>query len=135
MAQVAMDHRMRNGVDPGRNVAVFRVGGGEDAHYFVSANEPGGLHSEEILHNHFVENGIDPKSVSGIYTERAPCIGQHVCASLVGQYGNAEQQFSLNSDFGGTKVRNYNRGRIGSAMGSYTGPSSAMPDISQISPL
>ncbi|GAA2535164.1 putative Ig domain-containing protein [Winogradskya humida] len=135
MAQVAMDYRMRNRVDTGQNVAVFRTGEGADVTYHVAQNVPGGSHSEQLLSDYLKKNNISPDSVTGIYSERIPCSGRKACSRVVAGYRNAEQQFSLNSDQFGLDVKLDNKNKIGAAMSEYKGPSSAMPDVTTIKPV
>ncbi|MBR7837452.1 hypothetical protein KDL01_29505 [Actinospica durhamensis] len=137
ISQVSMSARMANGVKPTQNVAVYRVGEGDGARYLAAANDPGGLHSEEILNNFIKDpaNGISPDDVTGVYSERVPCMTDpHNCASSLSQYGNAQDDISWSLNPDGIRNGAKNAGAIARAMGSYSGPPDGLPDFEWITP-
>ena len=59
-------------------------------------NEPNGLHSEEKINDYIENSGIDPDSVTRIYSERVPCSTPgHNCAVSLNAYPNARLSWSL----------------------------------------
>lgn len=125
MAQVAMKARMVNGIAAGQNVAVYRIGSGDNARYIAAANVPRGKHSEEILDAYIDDprNGISWEDVTAIYSERAPCTADpHYCAIGIARYTKAQHDitFSLNPD--GVRTGGANAAAIGKAMGDYSSP-------------
>lgn len=135
IAQVSMAARMQHGVTPGQNVAVYRIGQPPNHSYLAAANDPGGLHSEEILNNYIDDpaNGLSRGDVTGIYSEREPCVQpasaavQHNCAATLRNYPNAQNdiQFSLSQDYG--NMARKNAASIAYAMGTYPGVPSGLP--------
>ncbi|MFE2064035.1 nucleic acid/nucleotide deaminase domain-containing protein [Streptomyces sp. NPDC059467] len=130
-SQVAMNARMVNRVKPGQNVAVYRIGSGEDSRFLAAANDPGGLHSEEILDNYLDASGISPDDVTEIYSERVPCsTDPHNCSARMGRYGNADVSWTLNPD--GINNGAKNAGAIARVMGSYRGVPPGLPEFEWI---
>ncbi|WP_407700254.1 nucleic acid/nucleotide deaminase domain-containing protein [Streptomyces beihaiensis] len=126
-----MNARMVNRVKPGQNVAVYRIGSGGDSRFLAAANDPGGLHSEEILDNYLDANGISPDDVTEIYSERVPCTTDpHNCSARMGRYGNADISWTLNPD--GINNGAKNAGAIARAMGSYRGAPPGLPGFEWI---
>ncbi|WP_369228302.1 nucleic acid/nucleotide deaminase domain-containing protein [Streptomyces sp. R39] len=122
---------MVNRVKPGRNVAVYRIGSGEDSRFLVAANDPGGLHSKEILDNYLDASGISPDDVTEIYSERVPCsTDPHNCSARMGRYGNADVSWTLNPD--GINNGAKNAGAIARGMGSYRGAPPGLPEFEWI---
>ncbi|HEX6498205.1 MAG TPA: DNRLRE domain-containing protein, partial [Micromonosporaceae bacterium] len=62
LSKVAYDHRMQEGVEAGRNIAVFEYRNAEGGLSLVSAANSGGKHSEEIIHEFLQGEGIDPEA-------------------------------------------------------------------------
>jgi RHS repeat-associated protein len=125
ISQVSMAARMEHGVSPSRNIAVYRVGEGENAHYLAAGNNPGGLHSEEILNNYVnnAGNGISPRDVTGVYSERLPCVSDpHNCAASLTQYPNAQADISWSLSAGARSAA-----AIARSMGEYGGPRAGLP--------
>lgn len=135
IAQVSMAARMQHGVSPGQNVAVYRIGEPPNHSYLAAANDPGGLHSEEILNNYIDDpaNSLSRDDVTAIYSEREPCVQpasaavQHNCAATLRNYPNAQNdiQFSLSQDYG--NMARKNAASIAYAMGTYPGVPSGLP--------
>jgi len=106
MSRMAFEYRIAKKINPGMNVAVFEYETGSGPGYISTANIPGGAHSEEIVDKYLKSAGIDPKSVTRIYSERVPCsTAKHECAGIVGvaNYPKAAVTWS----FSGTSAQNY----------------------------
>ncbi|WP_327355962.1 nucleic acid/nucleotide deaminase domain-containing protein [Streptomyces sp. NBC_01304] len=132
LSQLSMRLRMEHNLPSTRNIAVYRIGEGPDARYIAAPNEGNrGLHSEQVLDQYLKDNGISPDEVTGVYSERQPCISGAECARIVGRYPNAQNDisWSLEPDVGisGKKNLARNAGRIGEARGNYQGPSGDLP--------
>ena len=123
MSPIALKARMENGISSGRNVAVYRIGSGDDAYYLAAASVKGVGHSETIIDAYIDANGINPDDVTGIYSERQPCDGPYMCGAKIGRYKNAANDiwWSLNPDFSAG-----NSGRILTMMNNYS-PRSDLP--------
>ncbi|GAA3356609.1 polymorphic toxin-type HINT domain-containing protein [Saccharopolyspora gregorii] len=103
LAQMAKRHRAENSVSPGSNIAVFEYETGAGPGYLTTKNRPG-RHSEGIIDDYIRKSGIDPASVTRIYSERVPCSMRGFdCAIVVGKYPRAEVSFSLS----GTRRQNF----------------------------
>ncbi|MFD7163660.1 polymorphic toxin-type HINT domain-containing protein [Streptomyces violascens] len=104
LAQMAKEYRMKKSVSPGENVAVFEYETGSGPGYLTTKNTAGGQHSEESIDDYIKKAGIDPASVTRIYSERVPCSqSPHYCAVVVGKYPKAQISFSLS----GTSRQNF----------------------------
>lgn len=104
LAQMAKEYRMKKSVSPGENVAVFEYETGSGPGYLTTKNTAGGQHSEEAIDDYIKKAGIDPASVTRIYSERVPCSqSPHYCAVVVGKYPKAQISFSLS----GTSRQNF----------------------------
>ncbi|MCZ0986318.1 polymorphic toxin-type HINT domain-containing protein [Streptomyces diastatochromogenes] len=130
-AQIAMKARMENGIAAGRNVAVYRIGSGDDARYIAAANEDN-LHSERVLDAYIDKQGIPLDDVTAIYSERQPCSSRpNLCGARIGRYKSARNdiEWSLNPD--GPGYTGYNKARVREAMDGYS-PNSSVPDYDWI---
>ena len=77
LSRAAFDYRMANKITPGQNVAVYEYrDGNNDLRLLYAANTPGGDHSETKLNRQIQQMGVDPSSVTRIYSERVPCTTQ-----------------------------------------------------------
>lgn len=129
--------RMAKGLKPNQNVAVYRIGNGPGARYLAAANDPGGLHSEEILNDYIKNpaNGIDPEDVTGVYSERVPCTtSPHNCAATLSQYPNAKSDLSWSLDPDGIRNGAKNAGALSRVMGAYPGPADGLPNFGWVGP-
>ncbi|MDG4864993.1 nucleic acid/nucleotide deaminase domain-containing protein [Streptomyces sp. T-3] len=132
LSQLSMRLRMEHNLPSTRNIAVYRIGEGPNARYIAAPNEGNrGLHSEQVLDKYLKDNNISPDEVTGVYSERQPCISGAECAGIVGRYPNAQNDisWSLEPDVGisGKKNLARNAGKIGEARGNYQGPSGDLP--------
>ncbi|MGW7288760.1 nucleic acid/nucleotide deaminase domain-containing protein [Streptomyces sp. NPDC054847] len=130
-----MNARMTNKVKPSQNVAVYQVGSGSNSRFLAAANDPGGLHSEEILNRYIADpaNGISADDVLGVYSERVPCVTDpHNCSASLSQYKNlgGNISWSLNPD--GIRNGRKNAGAIARAMGSFRGAAADLPGFEWI---
>lgn len=97
LSKMAYEHRLNEGVGSHQNVAVYEYDTPTGKQYLVQANDPGGLHSEQIMQAELQARGVHPDQVTRIYSERVPCsTPKHECAGIVGQYKNAAITWSLN---------------------------------------
>jgi RHS repeat-associated protein len=104
LSRMAYEHRLNEGVGSHQNVAVYEYDTPTGKQYLIQANDPGGLHSEQIMQAELQARGIHPDQVTRIYSERVPCsTPRHECAGIVGQYKNAAITWSLS----GTKRENW----------------------------
>ena len=104
LSKMAYEHRLSEGVGSHQNVAVYEYETPTGKQYLVQANDPGGLHSEQIMQAELQARGIKPDQVTRIYSERVPCsMPNHDCAGVVGQYKNAAITWSLD----GTRRENW----------------------------
>ncbi|MEH1031871.1 nucleic acid/nucleotide deaminase domain-containing protein [Micromonospora profundi] len=86
--------REENGIAENQNVAVFEYStAGGRSRTITMANIPrgtaghrGGLHSEIRINRELARRGVDPLSVTRIYSERIPC---PVCNKSLNKYKNA----------------------------------------------
>ncbi|WP_258308210.1 DNRLRE domain-containing protein [Streptomyces sp. NWU339] len=136
LAQISMNARMTNRVQASQNVAVYQVGSGSNARFLAAANDPGGLHSEEILNRYIADpaNGISADDIVGVYSERVPCGTEpHNCSATLNQYKNlgGNISWSLNPD--GIRNGRKNAGAIARAMGSFRGAAADLPGFDWIS--
>ncbi|HEX7309408.1 RHS repeat-associated core domain-containing protein [Lentzea sp.] len=96
LSKMAYEHRINEGVGSHQNVAVYEYDTPNGKQYLVQANDPGGLHSEQIMQAELQARGIHPDQVTRVYSERVPCSSAgHDCAGIVGQYKNAAITWSL----------------------------------------
>lgn len=143
MAQVSMAARMdpnHTQIQSDQNVAVYRIGEPPNHTYIAAANDPRGLHSEEILNAHIADpaSGIDPAKVTGVYSERVPCVQtsstgtQHNCAASLNQYPNLgnDIQWSLDPDRPNLGIQN--AAAIQKAMANYPGPAPGLPGFTWV---
>lgn len=74
LSRIAQDYRIANGIDTLRNVAVFeyKAAGGTFKTKALASEFLVG-HAEKLLDNWIKQEGIDPKSVTRIYSEFQPC--------------------------------------------------------------
>jgi hypothetical protein len=91
---IAKRFREENGLADNRNVAVFEYTTASGRSRTVTmANiprgtpgTPAGLHSEVLIGRELARRGVDPLSVTRIYSERIPC---PVCTRAISKYKNA----------------------------------------------
>ncbi|MFE7328158.1 polymorphic toxin-type HINT domain-containing protein [Streptomyces sp. NPDC057565] len=118
-AQVSMQARMDNGIAAARNVAVYRIGSGDNARYLAAANE-GSRHSERVLDAYIDKAGISPGDVTGIYSERQPCSSiPNLCGARIGRYKNAADDISWSLNPDGPGYTGFNKARIRDAMDDF----------------
>lgn len=79
----ALEFRGNGVVGSGGNVAVLEYVENGEIRYLSRISE-GGVHSERVLGNELAELGIDPNSVTRVYSERQPCHYQH-CGDYLGK--------------------------------------------------
>jgi RHS repeat-associated protein len=120
MSQIAQKARMENGVEAEQNVAVYRLGEGENVRYIAAANI-GKDHSETVLNKWLDLHGISPEEVTAIFSERQPCSSiPNLCAVKLMRYTNAQNDISwvLNPD--GPGWTGFNAARVRDAIGDYS---------------
>jgi hypothetical protein len=80
LAQYAIKYRLTHNTGPGRNMTVFRFTypNGQPGVYALESLARR-RHAERRLHNFLTEHGIDPDTITEVYTELEPC-------SFRGQY-------------------------------------------------
>src|SRR6185295_14870950 len=98
LGQAVLDYRLQNRVDGGQNLAMveWEVNGVKASKIFP--NDPGGLHSEQLMADWLKTNGIPDDAVKRIYSERVPCTKEangRTCLGIAQSYPNAEVSYSL----------------------------------------
>jgi len=133
ISQVFMRARMYEKVNRCRNVAVYRIGSGDNARYLAAASDAAlGLHSEEVLNNYIDDpaNGISRADVTAVYSERMPRMTeQHMCMDAITRdFPNAQRDisYSLSPDLDAFAKAD-NASKIGYAMGMYQGSPEGLP--------
>jgi len=105
LSQMAAMDRVQENVSSGKNIAVaeyqVEVDGQVQTRYIAAVSK--GTHSEKLIYNTLVENGVDPRSVTRIYSELQPCAGEGMpdCSRLISkEFPNAQVTYSF--DYGTT---------------------------------
>ena len=98
IGQLVLEFRRSERIEGGRNLALveWEIDGIKDHKIFP--NDPGELHSEQLMDRWLRDNGIPADAVKRIYSERVPCTKMEngrTCLGIAQSYPNAEVSYSL----------------------------------------
>jgi hypothetical protein len=105
LGEAVLRYRLDNRIDGGQNLAIveWEINGVKQSKIFP--NDPGGLHSEQLMDQWLRDNGVSADQVKRVYSERVPCTKEangRTCLGIAQSYPNAEVSYSLT----GTKREN-----------------------------
>ena len=103
LSQIAKLYRLENGINTGRNIAVFEYLDSNNQHQYITMPSQG-RHSERRIGAWLDEQNIHPDRVTRIYSELAPCtIPGGKCKDYIdGRYHNATVTHSF--EYGDTRA-------------------------------
>jgi uncharacterized protein RhaS with RHS repeats len=103
LSQMAQLYRMENGINTGRNIAVFEYLDANNQHQYITMPSQG-RHSERRIGAWLDEQNIHPDRVTRIYSELAPCtIPGGKCKDYIdARYHNATVTHSF--EYGDTRA-------------------------------
>jgi hypothetical protein len=108
LAAMAAEYRFKTSANPLANISTFEYTTEAGPAYVTARNIPSpakgvaGVHAEDLIKSYLKGIGVDPKSVTRIYSERIPCVD--CTGDVLKSFPNALVTYSLHGGDGRASV-------------------------------